>query len=61
MKMITQCTLAPLRFHPLAALKKGHVMHVEYFGKTKDHSPSMMLSWLPKQNDLVPQKIAKNT
>ena len=38
-------------------------MHVEYLGKTKakqkDHSPSMTLSWLPIQNDLVPQKFAK--
>ena len=40
-------------------------MHVEYLGKTKEkqkyHSPSMTLSWLPIQNDLVPQKIAKDT
>ena len=31
----TQCTLAPLGLNPLVSLKMGHVMHVEYFGKTK--------------------------
>ena len=29
--------------------------------KKKDHSPSMTLSWLPIQNGLVPQEIAKDT
>ena len=29
--------------------------------KTKDHSPSMTLSELPKQNDQVPQKLPENT
>ena len=65
MKINTQCTLTPLGYNPLVALKMGHVMHVEYFGKTKtkqkDHSPSMTLSWLPTQNDQVPQNFAKNT
>ena len=55
----TQCTLAPLGFHPLVAFKNGPWLHVEYFGKIKnnqkDHSPSMTLSEFPKQNDQVPQ------
>ena len=57
--MTTQCTQAPLGFHPLVALKNGHGMHVKCLGKTKskqkDHSLSMTLSWLPIKNDLVPQ------
>ena len=45
--------------------KMGHGMHVKVLwqnkNKTKDYSPSMTLSWLPKQNDQVPQKFAKDT
>ena len=52
-----------LRVSPTCCLKNGHGMHVEYLGKTKtkqkDHSPSMTLSWLPIQNDLVPQNLLR--
>ena len=46
--------------------KMGHGMHVKYFGKTKqnktkDHSPSMTLSELPKKMIKSLKKIAKNT
>ena len=46
--------------------KHGHGMHARYLGKinqkTKDHSPSMTLSELPKQKWSSPlRKIAKNT
>ena len=39
-----QCTLAPLGLQSTCCLKMGHVMHVEYFGKTKT-----------KQNIIVPR------
>ena len=65
MKMTTQCTHAPLGFHPLVAFKMAMVCMLSILAKQKskrkDHSPSMTLPWLPIQNDLVPQKFAKDT
>ena len=57
-KLTTQCTLAPPRvsIHLLPS-KMGHGCMSSTLAKqkqTKDHSPSMMLSELPKQNDQVP-------
>ena len=53
-KMTTQCTQAPLGFHPLVALKMTMVCMLGILAKQnqskqKDHSPSMTLSWLPIQ------------
>ena len=56
----TQCTLAPLGLQSTCCLQK--LARVCMLGtlakktKKKDHSPSMTLSWLPKQNDQVPQE-----
>ena len=36
--------------------KWAMVCMLSNLAKQKDHSPSMMLSWLPKQNDQVPQE-----
>ena len=60
MKKQTQCTLAPPRvsIHLLPS-KMGHGCMSSTLAKqkqTKDHSPSMMLSEFPKQNDQVPQE-----
>ena len=57
-KTNTMHTCTPRVSIHLLPSKMGHGMHVKYFGKTKkqtkDHSPSMTLSELPKQNDQVP-------
>ena len=56
-------TQTPLKVSPLGCLNKWAMVcmlgTLEKQNKTKDHSPSMMLSLLPIQNDLVPRKIAK--
>ena len=61
----TQYTVAPLGLQSTCCLKNGPCYACwvlwQNKNKTKDHSPSMTLSWLPKQNDQVPQKFAKNT
>ena len=61
----TQCTLAPLGLKSTCCLKNGPCYACwvlwQNKNKTKDHSPSMTLSWLPYQNDQVPQKFAKDT
>ena len=59
--MTTQCAQAPLGFHPLISFKMAMVCMLDILAKQKYHSPSMTLSWFPKQNDQVPQKFAKNT
>ena len=61
----TQCTLAPLELQSTCCVQKWAMVACQVLwqnkNKTKDHSLSMTLSWLPKQNDQVPRKIAKNT
>ena len=56
----TQCTLAPLGLQSTCCLKKWTMFACQVLwqnkNKTKDHSPSMTLSELPKQNDQVPQE-----
>ena len=62
----TQCTLAPLGFQSTCCLKKWAMLCMSSTlakqktkNKKKDHSPSMTLSELPKQNDQVPQNCQK--
>ena len=54
----TQCTLAPLGLQSTCCLQKwAMVCILSTLAKqkqTNDHSPSMTLSELPKQNDQVP-------
>ena len=56
----TQCTLTPLGLQFTCCLqKRAMVCMLSTLAKqkqTKDHSPSMTLSELPKQNDQVPQE-----
>ena len=50
--------LHPLGYNPLVAFKNGPWYACQVLwqnkNKQKDHSPSMTLSELPKQNDQVP-------
>ena len=61
--MTTQCTQAPLGFHPLCCLKMAMVCILSIFAKsikTKDHSPSMTLSkCCLKTNDLSPLNLLR--
>ena len=56
----TQCTLPPLGFQSTCCLQKWAMVACQVLwqnkNKQKDHSPSMTLSELPKQNDQVPQE-----
>ena len=60
MKINTQITLAPLGFQSTCCLQKWVMVACQVLwqnkNKTKDYSPSMTLSELPKQNDQVPQE-----
>ena len=56
----TQCTLAPLGLQSTCCLQKWAMVECQVLwqnkNKPKDHSPSMTLYELPKQNDQVPQE-----
>ena len=53
-----KCTLAPLGLQSTCCLQKWPMVACQVLwqnkNKTKDHSPSMTLSELPKQNDQSP-------